>query len=193
MLICPDPLLLPPIGCCSVPCTLWVLGPSSASVYWGTRRSSRSVQQGEKIKREGHGDVGLEFTVSRHWINLTTQPGGNPVWQCLEWTLARVANTVRGKAILNQCVWVATGSSVCRCFSRTCSLLLSNAGRTSFTVLSTSTPPTSLKHFLVGSTSFRVSMTKLENTGIKQDVKGESRAKRKIHFQTIWDKSLTAY
>lgn len=50
----------------------------------------------------------------------------------------------------------------------TCSLLVSKAGRTSFTVLSTSTPPTRRKHFLEGSTSFRVSITKLEETTNKQ-------------------------
>lgn len=46
----------------------------------------------------------------------------------------------------------------------TCSLLDSRAGKTSFTVLSTSTPPTKRKHFLEGSTSFRVSITKLNKT-----------------------------
>lgn len=43
----------------------------------------------------------------------------------------------------------------------TCSLLDSRAGSTSFTVLSTSTPPTRRKHFLEASTSFRVSITNL--------------------------------
>ena len=45
---------------------------------------------------------------------------------------------------------------------RTCSKLCSRAGMTSFTVLSTNTPPTIRKHFLSGSTPFRVSRTILQ-------------------------------
>ena len=44
----------------------------------------------------------------------------------------------------------------------TCSWLVRSAGRTSFTVRSTRTPPTSRKHFRSESTSFRASITKLQ-------------------------------
>ena len=53
----------------------------------------------------------------------------------------------------------------------TCLWLYSSAGNTSFTVLSTKTPPTIRKHFLSGAVLFSVSITKLKREG--QGKRGE--------------------
>ena len=52
----------------------------------------------------------------------------------------------------------------------TCSLLFSRAGRTSFTVLSTRTPPIMRKHRLSDSTPFNASITMLQKTDQKKKI-----------------------